>query len=162
MLRVSKSLSSGGLKSLNIHIRNKEKRQIAEFIGSLGSEHIRNATNYKAFLGATGVNLRVLQELEKLPRFPALVFALIDQSFATDRARSELRSGLGGFPLRLCHCNLAGPVAAQDISAQSPLESRRAVTKAGPTYPAWINHRPVEVSEDFETTVPGHPLHWKT
>jgi crotonobetainyl-CoA:carnitine CoA-transferase CaiB-like acyl-CoA transferase len=59
-------------------------------------------------------------------------------------------------------CCFEALFAAQDISAQAQLESRQAVTRAGPTYPAWINHRPVEIREDFETIAPGNHLNWKT
>jgi alpha-methylacyl-CoA racemase len=58
-------------------------------------------------------------------------------------------------------CCFEALFAAQDISAQSQLESRQAVSRAGPTYPVWIDHQPVEVSEDFETIATSRHLHWK-
>ena len=37
------------------------------------------------------------------------------------------------------------------LAQQPQLAARRAVTAAGPTYPAWVDGQPVEVSEDFES-----------
>ena len=52
--------------------------------------------------------------------------------------------------------------STQDLGQQEPFKSRQAVTRAGPTYPAWINHQSVETREEFETITPNSQLHWKT
>jgi alpha-methylacyl-CoA racemase len=52
--------------------------------------------------------------------------------------------------------------AGHNLGDQTQFRSRRAVTAAGPTYPTWIDHGPVEINEEFETIAAGIDLHWKS
>jgi alpha-methylacyl-CoA racemase len=50
-----------------------------------------------------------------------------------------------------------------DNLAQHPhLKSRRALSTAGPTYPAWIDHEVIEIAENFEAITATNELRWKT
>jgi len=51
--------------------------------------------------------------------------------------------------------------STHDLDQQEPFKSRQSVTRAGPTYPAWINHQSVGISEDFETITHNSQLRWK-
>jgi alpha-methylacyl-CoA racemase len=41
------------------------------------------------------------------------------------------------------------------------MQARQALTAAGPTYPGWIDHRPVELADDFEMIDSGEPPGWR-
>lgn len=61
-------------------------------------------------------------------------------------------------PIDCCFEKLfAGP----NLADQAQFRSRRAVTAAGPTYPARIDHGAVEINEEFETIATGTDLHWR-
>ena len=49
-----------------------------------------------------------------------------------------------------------------NLADQTQFRSRQAVTAAGPTYPAWIDHGAVEINEEFATINAGIDLHWKS
>ena len=51
---------------------------------------------------------------------------------------------------------------ANALARHPQLQARRALTAAGPTYPAWLDERPVEIATDFETITPGDPLRWNS
>jgi crotonobetainyl-CoA:carnitine CoA-transferase CaiB-like acyl-CoA transferase len=52
--------------------------------------------------------------------------------------------------------------SANELAQQTQLESRQALTAAGPTYPAWINRQPVETAVDFEQLEQGAAPVWMT
>jgi crotonobetainyl-CoA:carnitine CoA-transferase CaiB-like acyl-CoA transferase len=52
--------------------------------------------------------------------------------------------------------------SADELARQAQLESRRALTAAGPTYPAWINRQPLETASDYEALEPGEAPAWNT
>ena len=52
--------------------------------------------------------------------------------------------------------------SSADLAQQPQLESRQAVTAAGPTYPAWINQQAVKIDEDFEEVTTPDQLHWNS
>ncbi len=49
---------------------------------------------------------------------------------------------------------------AGDLARHPQFESRHALNDAGPTYPAWINHQPVEVPTGLEMIAPDEPARW--
>ena len=52
---------------------------------------------------------------------------------------------------------------SSDNLAQHPqLKSRRALSTAGPTYPAWIDHEALEIAENFEAITATNELRWNT
>jgi len=52
---------------------------------------------------------------------------------------------------------------SSDNLAQHPqLKSRRALSTAGPTYPAWIDHEVVEIGENFESITAPNEIRWNT
>jgi alpha-methylacyl-CoA racemase len=52
---------------------------------------------------------------------------------------------------------------SSDNLAQHPqLKSRRAISTAGPTYPAWIDHEAVEITESFESITAPNEIRWNT
>jgi crotonobetainyl-CoA:carnitine CoA-transferase CaiB-like acyl-CoA transferase len=52
--------------------------------------------------------------------------------------------------------------SADDVAQQAHLKSRRALTAAGPTYPAWINQQPLEIASDFEQLERDAAPEWNT
>jgi crotonobetainyl-CoA:carnitine CoA-transferase CaiB-like acyl-CoA transferase len=52
--------------------------------------------------------------------------------------------------------------ASANLEQQPQFKSRRAVTAAGPAYPAWINQQAVAIGEDFEEITVTAQLHWNT
>jgi alpha-methylacyl-CoA racemase len=48
----------------------------------------------------------------------------------------------------------------QNLADQAQFRSRRAVSAAGPTYPAWINHEALKINEEFETIAADSKLQW--
>ena len=50
--------------------------------------------------------------------------------------------------------------SAEELAQQAQLKSRRALTTAGPTYPAWIDQQAVETATDFEQFGVTEPLRW--
>jgi crotonobetainyl-CoA:carnitine CoA-transferase CaiB-like acyl-CoA transferase len=59
-------------------------------------------------------------------------------------------------------CSFEVLFSAADIAQQAQLKSRRALTAAGPTYPAWIDQQAVETATDFEQLAASEPLRWIT
>ena len=57
-------------------------------------------------------------------------------------------------------CCFAILFGTDNLAQQPQLKYRQAVTEAGPTYPAWINQRPVTIPQDFETIVAADQLRW--
>ncbi len=49
-----------------------------------------------------------------------------------------------------------------DLTRHAQFESRQAITKNGPNYPAWINQQPVKISADFEQINSSDQLHWSS
>ncbi len=47
-----------------------------------------------------------------------------------------------------------------NLAQHAQLKSRQALTENGPTYPAWINQQPVEISPDFEQIKSNDQLRW--
>ncbi|MCP4768225.1 MAG: CoA transferase, partial [Gammaproteobacteria bacterium] len=59
-------------------------------------------------------------------------------------------------------CCFEALFSADDLAQQAQLKSRRALTAAGPTYPAWIDQQAVETATDFEELDASEPPRWKT
>ena len=59
-------------------------------------------------------------------------------------------------------CCFEALFSADDVAQQAQLKSRRALTAAGPTYPAWIDQQAVETATDFEQLAASEPLRWNT
>jgi crotonobetainyl-CoA:carnitine CoA-transferase CaiB-like acyl-CoA transferase len=59
-------------------------------------------------------------------------------------------------------CCFEALFSADDIARQEHLKSRRALSAAGPTYPAWIDQQAVETATDFEELEAGATPNWNT
>lgn len=57
-------------------------------------------------------------------------------------------------------CCFEGLFAADELTQHAQLKSRQALTENGPTYPAWINNQPVEITIEVEQIKSRHQLHW--
>jgi len=62
-------------------------------------------------------------------------------------------------PLDCCFEALLG---AGDLARHPQFEARRALTPAGPCYPAWIDDQPLEIETGFETISTGEQLRWRS
>jgi crotonobetainyl-CoA:carnitine CoA-transferase CaiB-like acyl-CoA transferase len=49
-----------------------------------------------------------------------------------------------------------------ELAQQAHFISRKALNPAGPTYPAWIDHQPLQVAADFEAIGPGEAPRWRS
>jgi crotonobetainyl-CoA:carnitine CoA-transferase CaiB-like acyl-CoA transferase len=52
--------------------------------------------------------------------------------------------------------------AGDELAQHEQFESRRALNAQGPTYPAWINQQPVEISPQFEQLATSDQLRWNS
>jgi crotonobetainyl-CoA:carnitine CoA-transferase CaiB-like acyl-CoA transferase len=59
------------------------------------------------------------------------------------------------------NCCFEALLSADDVAQQEQLQSRRALTAAGPTYPAWIDQQAVETATDIEQLAAGEPPRWR-
>jgi len=59
-------------------------------------------------------------------------------------------------------CCFEALFSADGLGQQVQLESRQALTTAGPTYPAWINQQAPETASDFEQIDASESLRWTT
>ena len=59
-------------------------------------------------------------------------------------------------------CCFEALFSADDVAQQAQLKSRRALTAAGPTYPAWIDQQTVDTATDFEELDASKSLRWNT
>jgi alpha-methylacyl-CoA racemase len=52
--------------------------------------------------------------------------------------------------------------AGDELAQHAQFESRRALNQQGPTYPAWINQKPVEISPDLEQLTSSDQPRWNS
>ena len=59
-------------------------------------------------------------------------------------------------------CCFEALFGADKITQLAQFQSRKALSIAGPTYPAWIDQEAVETATDFEEIEPGAKPAWNT
>ena len=63
--------------------------------------------------------------------------------------------------LQRADCCFEALLGTEDLAGQAQFEARQALTPAGPTYPAWIDHRPLAINTELESIETGDALGWR-
>ncbi len=64
--------------------------------------------------------------------------------------------------LQRVDCCFEALLGTEDLARQAQFKARQALTPAGPTYPAWIDHQPLDINTELESIETGDDLTWRT